>query len=182
MNKGSKKIIAREFLFIIGTCVVYIMLIVSWDILYRSNYRDREEINKQIDELIDFESLPYRLKVYYFIKENFSVDMPGRIEFIGDLKDQTLALKTYEYLKDNNKVNSSEDQFLEKIHNDKESERYLVNIQTLENQLKQNRENLFFKGVTEDMMILIAIYLIGIVFIFRYLIYATRWSIKQLKE
>lgn len=65
-----KKILAREFLFLLGTAILFFIILFFWIMLNDLN-KDREyELENRIEELTEYEKLPYRLRVFYYINKD----------------------------------------------------------------------------------------------------------------
>lgn len=186
MNKKTKKIIAKEFLFLLGTTILFFIILFIWIILNDSN-RDKEyKLKDKIEKLTESEKLPYRLRVFYYINnditENSWNKMKDSEKFISDLKDTENASKIYDYIKEKGNISSTKDEFLDKISKDNESENYFTKILPLETELKKTEDSFFNSSIRDEEIFVLGIFLFSIFFLLRYLIYGTKWSIKQLKE
>lgn len=201
MQKTTKKIIAREFLYLLGTITVFfiVTLICSW--LSERNFQEQNELKTEIQKLTEYQKLPYRLRTFYYINNGINKDpsekWKKREKFISDMKVKRLALDIYDFMKpkfDPNKlyeviseknatekIDSSKRNFLTQIAKDKESESYLQKIILKEKELEKVKNSVLNKMGTKEAIIL-GVILLSIFFLLRYLIYATKWSIRQLKE
>jgi hypothetical protein len=170
--------------------------------LSERNYKEQNKLESEIEKLTENENLPYRLKVFYFINNEIikssSEKMENREKFISDMKNKKDASEIYAtFIKpkfDPNKpykivsekeitknVDSSENKFLTQIAKDKESENYLQKILVKEKEIEKLKSSVL-NGMGTDETIVFGIILFSIFFVLRYLMYATKWSIKQLKE
>ncbi|HEU4496329.1 MAG TPA: hypothetical protein VFR70_04690 [Flavobacterium sp.] len=201
MQKTTKKIIAREFLFLLGTTTLFFIALFIWIWLYERNYQSQNKLTSEIESLTSYEKLPYRLKIFYHLNNEVytssSEKIVNRKEFISDLKDDTVALKIYNTLKLKDEPNyqtvSVEDiqkttdpnakQFLIRIAKDKESETYLQKLAVKEKELEEVKNSAFNgMGKDDEKAIILGLILLSIFFLLRYLVYAVRWSFRQLKE
>jgi cell division protein FtsI/penicillin-binding protein 2 len=183
MKVITKKIIAREFLFILATIVLFIFLLIIWIVLNQSSREKKYKIEKKIEELTQYEILPYRARILYYV--NTDKILPNKIEnkenFISELKNEKYASEIFEYIKKHyGDTPISKELFLNQILKDTSSENSLNEIIKLENELV--RTNSIFSGnIDDDEVFGLGFTLFSIFFLLRYLIYATKWSIKQLK-
>ena len=186
MNKKTKKIIAKEFLFLLGTTILFFVVLFIWVMLHESNYDKKNELKDKISELTIYEKLPYRLRVFYYINNDIIKNswdkMSDSEKFIFYLKDKKQASETYEYIKEKGNISITKDEFLEKISKDSKSENYLTKIQPLERKLEETKDSFFNISIGDDEILGLGVFLFSIFFLLRYLIYGTKWSIKQLKE
>jgi hypothetical protein len=123
-------------------------------------------------------------KVAYDYGINYNLEDSEK--FISDLKDKEQASELYEYLKENGGVSNTKEQYLESISEDTESEKHLTELLTiekeLEKELEKTKDSFFNSSVGENERLELGFMIFSIFFLFRYLIYGTKWSIKQLKE
>jgi len=116
MKDSNKKIFAREFLFLLGTIILFLVVFFAWVMLHNSNDAKESELKQKIENLSEHGKLPYRLRVFANINERIIKSslgkMKDRAKFISDLKDYEFASKTYDYIKENDDVNISKEEFL----------------------------------------------------------------------
>lgn len=148
---------------------------------------DKEyELNQKIEKLTEYEKLPYRLRVFYYINNDIIKNSWDKMEdsekFISDLKDKEEASDIYDYIKENGNIGIDKEQFIERISKDNESEQYLTQILPLEEELKKTKNSFFNDWVDDDEVLGLGLILFSLFFLLRYLIYATKWSVKQLKQ
>ncbi|WP_282035495.1 hypothetical protein [Saccharicrinis aurantiacus] len=181
MNKKTKKIIAREFLFILGTAILFLLVVFASYL----NTEKQTKLETEIKNLTQSEKLPYRLYIYYYINDNIlkgtgkKISNPER--FISILnKDSLRSSLIYDDIKSKGSIDISKENFLKRISDDNESEKYYLSVlHPLENKLSRIK-NSFLNEV--DNIIVYGYSLLLIFFAIRYLIYMLFWSIKQLKE
>ncbi|WP_298512331.1 hypothetical protein [uncultured Kordia sp.] len=186
MKQVYKKVIAREFLFLLGSTILFFATFFIWLYLGKINRDKQEKIQIEINQLKEYENMPYRLKVLLFVKEN--IDYENRkissIEFISSLKkDSLFAYNIFSLLKKHdNEITISKQDFFRKIVKDNKSENYLKKISLQENKLRHVQNSFFNNGISnreiEELIIIFVIIFFGI----RYLFYATKWSLKQFKS
>ena len=185
MNKRTKKIIAREFLILLGTSLLYLIILFSWVMLNNSNYDKKYQLEQRIEKLTEYEKLPYRLRVFYYINNEILKmsweKMKDSKKFILDIKDEVEASKTYNYIKNNSDITIDKKEFISRISKDNQSEKYLEKIIPLEKELKKRNSSFFSNSITDKKVIGLGIILWTVFFLFRYLFYITKWSIKQLR-
>jgi hypothetical protein len=186
MQKTTKKIIAREFLYLLGTTIVFFIVVFIWIRLSERNYQEQNKLESEIEKLTEYENLPYRLKVFYYLNneiiESTSEKIENKEKFISDLKSKKEASEIYKFLKEKQHIKISETEYLTKISKDTESEKYLKDILPLEKELEKAKNSFFNGNVYTDDMGVFGLILFSIFFLLRYLVYGTKWSIKQLKE
>ena len=84
MNKTTKKIIAKEFLFLLGTTILFFVMLFAWISLIDSNYNKRNEIRTEIEKFKknnQSENNELLKLVYSKLKTEASYD-----EFVSDFK------------------------------------------------------------------------------------------------
>lgn len=141
MKQRSKKIIAREFLFLLGTSIFYFLLLFIWSSIKDSNQLKQLEIKNNIEQLTSYEKLPYRLRTFYYINndiiKNHYNKMTDSKKFISVIKDYDEAEKIYLYIKEKGTIGIDKSEFFKRITEDKESENYLTKILPLEKELSK---------------------------------------------
>ena len=186
MNKTIKKIFAREFLVLLCTVVVFIITTIV--LLFISDSNDEKEwaLKEQIHELTAPKEPPYRLNLYYYINEELIGPYgEGKIEdresFISALhSDKEYTSHLYDWmLQKGYRGNTTKAEYLERIIEDTDSEKYLEQLMKVEYELKDTEKSLDF-GDDQDVVALM-VSLFSFTFLLRYLYYATRWSVKELK-
>ena len=70
MKQENKKIIAREFLFLLGTTILFFVILFIWIMLNEANNDKEYELNQKIEKLTEYEKLPFRLTVFYYINND----------------------------------------------------------------------------------------------------------------
>jgi hypothetical protein len=188
MNMKTKKIIAKEFLFLLGATILFFVVLFIWTMLHESNYNKTYVLKEKIEELTEYEKLPYRLKLLYYIKNEVTDDygikynLEDSEKFISELKDKEQASEIYDYLERIGNVSNTKEKYLEKISKDTESEKHLTELLTIEKELEKTKDSFFNRYVGNNEILELGFMIFSMFFLFRYLIYGTKWSIKQLKE
>jgi hypothetical protein len=176
MKKTSRKIIAREFLFLLGTTVLFFVILFVWISLNESNYDKRNEIETEIEKFkknSQSENEELLKLVYDKLTTKATYD-----EFVFDFKE-SLELQKLSYSKLETDVDF--ETFLKDALGEDEIEK-ATEFMNLEKKLQQTESSIFNDSVDIDESIGLGMTLFSIFFIFRYLIYGTKWSITQLKE
>lgn len=186
MKINYKKIIAREFLFLISSLIISLIFVLIANYKYDSYIENIDELNK----LTVTDSLPKRLKIYeitsdidsenkfpeYIAEVSKLTGFPNKKVFIEKLKDEKIANLFYENANAYFEIKNDKKTFLKKIKSDKnESESRIEKISEIENKINQYETSIKFD---QELIII----LFTLTFLIRYLYYSTRWSIKQLKE
>lgn len=194
MKKIIQKVIAREFLFLLGSMFLFPIIFFSWSNLSDSNQDIERKLENKIKSMteIEFSEVPYTIRIFLAIDENqnnFHVKLKTNefrkdiMEFVSEINKNPEKLnETYSYIYDNyhnTGFSHTKDSFIERIKNDKKSEEYIFQINKTEDELKEIRGS-FFNNSINIKWIVLAIFLI--LFILRYIIHMTKWSVSQLKS
>jgi|GEM_PF-6093316 len=187
MHQIIKKIVAKEFLYLLSTTLIYFAILFTWTILSESSKEKEYQIKQEIQDLTEPEKLPFRLKMFHFLNNDLlNTDSWEKMEdpekFISDLKTNPEIISTlYSFVKEKNKTISKEI-FENKINNDTESETYLAKIIAKEKELEKTQNSIFNNTIGDDELLWLGVTLFSFIFLLRYIIYGTKWSFKQLKE
>jgi len=188
MKNNIKKIIAKEFLFLFGTVIQFILVLFVWTLLNNLNHDKEYELKQKIEKLTKYENLSFRLKLFYYLKNEVTDEFGIKYNhgekdiFISNLKDNKKALKVYDLLKENGNIRINQEEYLSRISKDIESEKHLNKVSSLEKELEKTKDSFFNDCVCDDKILRFGQILFSLFFLLRYLIYGTKWSIKQLKE
>ena len=177
-----KKIIAREFLILIGSIIIFFFLFFVWIWLVDRNQEKEFKFESELSELTEFKKNPYRLRVYYFFKKEMDKNLDNPYEFITELKDSSVIVEKYNYMKKENKIDIPFSDFRDNILIDNQSEKYLTKTQNIEEVIRETRQSFFNNSIYDDELLGLGFGLFSIFFLLRYLIYSIKWSFKQLKE
>lgn len=139
MKVKFKKNVAREFLFLLGSTVLFFVLLFLWMFFENRNDNRVDELQNEIKST--------RLELVNKIK---SMEKKGELE-------KTIA----------NMVQKSEEN---------------KKLTKLEEELKKKENSFFSSSIYDKDVIELGILIISITFGLRYLIYATKWSLKELKS
>lgn len=155
--------------------------------IVKSNQEKLLKIQNEISNISKNEKLPFRLKVFDYLNSELDTNSKDKFyeskNFISNLKsDEEMADEVYVYLFDNKKTTLTISEFKAEIKNDVDSERHLKEITILEKEVENKKDSFFYNSFSNDKIISIGITLFSIFFLLRYLIYGTKWSLKQLKE
>jgi hypothetical protein len=177
----SKKIIAREFLFLLATVLIGTFIALIYE---GSCYRYRMK-NDEVYSLHKKENIPVRLALFRLVNsEKFSsIDdcycWDGAEDFISKIKGRE-GIQIYNEMKLNGYFDiSTLDQFQKKVSEDSYSEEYL-SLLKLKCSEREEYERLIpsvFDSTETNWGVLFAL-----LFPLRYLIYATIWSIRTIRK
>lgn len=185
MRKSIKKNIAREFLFLFGSTIIFFIAIAIWSWRHEVHSRQHIESEKEL------EGMRSRM---YVRDEAIIIDLYSRVKTLGYskkiedfkvliIKDQEVFEDCYEYAKSKGYIKSQQD-FTDNLSN-------FVNDRVFEakskkyDQLKNNIDNRYasiFSSMSNNSIWFLGEIILFLAFGLRYLIYAIKWSIKQLKE
>lgn len=189
MNTKIKKIIAREFLWTLSSTILFILTLFIWNKLHFKNNEQIVELELKIKELENFEPHSSLNKLLYsntsienldeYIRNNevlSKLDKQAILDYITTVNSRKyddfriLHSKFPEFGFDKNGFhrNFTKEQHEEyKIYND---------------ELENAKRSFFNSSIYDDDIILLVIFFLFFFFGIRYLFYATKWSIKQLRE
>lgn len=183
MKKAHKKVLSREFLYLLISSILFFSILYSWHWLYDINYEKQNNIENEIEKLTILDSLPDRLKLFYFLKEDFkdkhSKEFDSAETFLIKIKDNDYLTFWYNSLIEENLYKKSISDFFVRFKKQDNSEQHLSKIRELEVKLNKYEESFFNDYPKEDE--LLAFFII-VPFILRYLFYAVKWSINELRN
>jgi len=231
MKQTTKKIIAREYLFLLGSIILFFIILFLWMFLESRNDRKISEIQNEIatiekefqinnldlNKIFDFKENSEKL--YQVINER-SLYTKSFEEFNEQFSSKEKQIKLYNGVKEEGLYTKSQKEFLNEYfsypENNIEKElqkllyeakdngtsysrineiiyRYLAKnndsykqnlerVKELKVELKGRKESFFNSGIYKDNVIGLGLLIFSIVFCFRYLIYAAKWSFMQLKK
>ena len=199
INTKIRKIIAREFLILLGTIILFLILFFSWYGLIELNQNKEKKIESKIEninKIINKNSIPLSQKEYDETIDNeisILIDKGYTDEEIlllcKDLKlkyhikkrpplrlvdEYGIPFKTDDTLSSNTKENSIS-------FDNKEYELNISKVKELKKELNKTRLSFFNENIF-DRKFQLGMILILLFFPLRYLIYVTKWSITQLRE
>ncbi|WP_439132514.1 hypothetical protein [Polaribacter sp.] len=197
INGKIKKVIAKEFLFLLGSIILSVLIFLIWSLLININQNKENDLIQKVDKLNKYKNLPYKLKMFHFLKNgvpniyNEKHKLEEREQFIYKIKKREKSNQIYDFIKENGFLeiikkdfydkNLKEEDFYNKIIKDTKSEKYLNEIKVSEKELEKTKKSLFNKNIYNEEILGICLVVFSVFFILRYLIYGTKWSIKQLK-
>ncbi len=184
MKKTYKKIIAREFLILLGAIILYLVAMFSWVGLYEINYSKKIKLENEIEKLTKIKpsgiTEQKALELYnFFAKENY--DLGDFDNFISALTD-TMKRKELFFFFEKEGYDIGELRDFKIRENDNEFKKYLSKMTALKKDLKKNKNSIFSKDIDNGILVNLGVIIFSIFFLLRYVIYGTKWSIKQMKE
>lgn len=191
MNKKTKKIIAREFLFLIGTIILLFSIFFCWIKLHEFNINNQEAIKKEMTKINSCELLT-TLRTFvlaansgkYKTEDEIMSKFPELHVYDRQVLREFVATKNsgdfeteFELLSKFPEFGFDKNGFYSKIN----KKDYLL-LQQKNNELNKLKDSFFSNKVDDDNFIALLIILPLITFLLRYLIYAIQWSVIQLKN
>lgn len=179
MSNTSKKLVAREFLILLSSVILF--LIISSIFLFIDSKRTEslEQYQTELAHLKSTDRLPYRLKIAFILGENWEGYEHDQRRIIQKLKSNINLDKVYAALVENKLIFITFREFKKNINSDKDSERYLSEIELLETNIEAKEYQI---NENKDFIQQLGISLLLIIYPLRMLFYTTKWSIKTLKH
>ncbi|MFK7834134.1 MAG: hypothetical protein AB8B52_12745 [Winogradskyella sp.] len=189
-NKKLKKIIAREFLFLLGATILFLIVFFGWAKMADYNNAKHKGLNKILPNSYTYKKLPYRLKVFYALNDSIKYTswnkmQPTADDWIFYLKEDSLfADEAHSMLINEYPRNTITcELFKKRMYDDLESESYLNYLVSTENQIEDIEDSWFYGRYNLNKKALNFGYVFFFLFfIIRYIYYGIIWSVKQLKE
>jgi hypothetical protein len=203
----TKKIIAREFLFIIGAILFLTMTYGCFLLNNIYQERQRDGITKKLTDLNinqkNFLSRPLKVKNPDITQDklddfaNFLIENPNVTqEYIYDIiieleNDSTLLKALYDYAatsqakkyKYKKEQNLKFPEFFVIEQSDIDSIEYFKSrIEPLLNEEIKTKDNILSTSETKNYIYTIGLWVFILTFVLRYLVYATKWSIRVIKS
>jgi uncharacterized protein YpmS len=205
MNKPTKKIIAREFLFLLASLILFFVLFLIWGALNKSSENKVKTATAKIEEIRN--KMPSNKTV---LAESFRIELDTLVSRMTKAQESQESIQSVvDYFKElygipeyalNSKFEKIVSENRQKGVSDKELEKFVENYREdfIANRTKydsdfaqlsnskediENAENSFFHHSIQlnDWIKLIGI-ILSISFGLRYIFYGTKWSLKQLRE
>jgi hypothetical protein len=185
-----KKIIAREFLIFIGSVILYFIINLSWNLIHKFNIEKIERNKSEINKIINYQPLQDLNKLVelnnnmQFTTEKELLDQFPRLKkySITSIRDFITTKNSGKYFNENEMLSKFPEFGYNKegFHpNFKKSDFNLINQKRRE---LEKLENSFFSRKIENRnLIVLGIILFSLTFFMRYIFYAIKWSIKQLR-
>lgn len=187
----TKKVIAREFLWLLSSAVIFFIILFLWLYLHDRNIKKVEKIDLELSSISNFE--PHSSLVEF--ENKFSNK---------DIKDLDLYISSDSVLSKYNKkalldyvaiVNSRKYKNYREINSkfkifgfddegfhDNFKKHDFVLMKQKKYELDKIKKSFFNNNINEEDIFGLLIIILTISFGLRYVFYATKWSIKQLKE
>ncbi|WP_026754757.1 hypothetical protein [Sediminibacter sp. Hel_I_10] len=184
MKKTTKKIIAREFLILIVGIIFFFVLLVTWLKLHETNAQKEQKLERQITEIINVEPLNLLNDfVKNLNKEEFRwEDINPKLKKYKrqSLMDFVVTLNSGKY----KKLTDLYSKFPEFGFNEKGLPKKVDEILYFEklDHLENIQSSFFNKTINSNDVYRLAFIIFSAFFVLRYLIYAVRWSLLQLKN
>lgn len=191
MNTKIKKIIAREFLWTLSSTIIFILTLLIWNKLHSKNLEEVQELESKIDKIVKFEPNSSLVKLYEKVISNGTDNLDGYIKDDSVLSKfdkkvilEYLATKYANKYKDIVELNSKFPEFgfdkngFHRNFTKKQYEEYKIHLDKLENA----KSSSFNPSISNSQVELLILSFLFFFFGIRYLFYATKWSIKQLKN
>jgi hypothetical protein len=202
MAKRIKKIVAREFLLLLGSILFYSAVCLVWGQLHQvfrarvseigsevydiEHYEPLESLKRFVRDEYEYSDHDYdesRRSVWEFNSMKFNSDFLYLVGKEQAAKDYVATVKSGKY-KSDKKINSKFPEFgfdSQGYHANfsKEDETILIQKKRELTDAKETYEMFYFG---EDHMAVLALLILSVTFVLRYLYYAIHWSVKTLRE
>jgi hypothetical protein len=216
-----KKIVAREFLILLGSTVLYIITIVLLAYFIEKHHdKSIDNYNAFINTTNNVSEFPFKLKLWFALgktqwrKKKNSPDryhfqskyikagdtILWRSDFLLQIDERAFQEKILQSQSDPSKQlngdsegfsyvgwlsNLSVDEFADQVKADNQSAIIAMRLDSLESAGKQLKSHIFEEMYGEkkkDILIPLLTVFAIIFYVLRYLLYAIRWSVRQLRE
>lgn len=184
MNKNRKKILAREFLFLLGSIILFLIIVGIWSWRYEVNSDNYWESKKELNEMIESDNVSYRVKVFHYLNQDFPElrnELKNINEFVERISQDDVSELYYNKIYDKGLITKDINHFRTKLKSDKKFKTQSKKYEKLKAKI-DNRSSSIFSSMDDDEVFGLGVIILILVFGLRYLIYATKWSIEQLKE
>lgn len=231
MKQTIKKNIAREFLFLLGSIIIFFVILFLWMFLKSRNHKKIDELQNEIASIErTFQDTNVNLTEIFDFKENSEklyrvITEKGLYtksfeEFNEQFSSKEKQIKLYNAVYERGLYSKSQNEFLNKYfaypenniepelkkllfeakdkgafdsqlneiiyrysakNNDSNKEN-IEKLKVLNVELKNRKKSFFNSSIYDDDVVGLGIIILSIVFGLRYLIYATKWSLIQLKK
>ena len=180
MNKKNKKIIASEFLYMLGAIIMFFLVYTIWIVLVHSNENKVSKIEQEIEKL---KEVDYLTPLYSDPKKNGLIEPKTNfIEFTKITSTQIDSLYKYSLEKKVVSKLTSLTLFKSAWENYPNYKIKLILLKEKKVLLKKLKESFFNDSIGTVELNWLGIIIFSLFFILRYLIQGTKWSMKQLKE
>jgi hypothetical protein len=190
MKQKTKKIIAREFLILLGTAILFFIIVGGWSFLEYRNGEKEKKYENQITQIIEkTKNEPLKLEVFHYF--NTEVYGSGKIDNLNEFINADLSNEytngmydliendTYHSLKKPTE-DLNKEEFYNKLKNDNNSKLILKEVEPIYNRLVETQKSILHKNFIDTEAIISILFFVF--FITRYLIYTIKWSLIQLKK
>lgn len=204
LKKTTNKIIAREFLGLVSSALLAVMLWFVWGQLINMNESEYEKVREKRnllvargDDQLYSKEQPFRLRLYYYLK----YDTGGRTSlmekrfpslenmnvFVKELADSTKAKMYYNFLIEMDAYSDpvlTFNKFYSRITADSLSIPRAQQILELDNKSDDLRGSFFYSKYTwkDGFFLKFILGVVALIFVLRYFIIALIWSIKQMRN
>ncbi|MDC0177601.1 hypothetical protein OAJ14_05580 [Polaribacter sp.] len=179
---NHKKILAREFLYLLGSIILFLIIYGIWSWKYsaiKDKYGDTENI---LTEMIETDDVSYRVKVFHYLNQDypeFKEKYKNINDFVFSISKDEVSEFWYNKLDERGLVQFDINYFRSKIKDDTTFSEQSKKYQKLKARY-DNSHNSIFSDYPKDLYIG---YIIFILFFgLRYLIYSIKWSLNQLQK
>lgn len=174
MKESAKKIIAREFLFLLGTTILFFVILFIWTLLHNYNNEKEYELKQEIESLTESKRLK---SIYKDYKQKNIISTTDFITFMSANDSQIKSL--YNLGIEANVISPKTSLNLFRSA----WEKYPIEeIVYRENKINKIKDSFFNRDIRNKGLLSLGFLIFSVLFLLRYLIYATIWSFKQLKK
>lgn len=186
MNTALKKLLAREFLFLLGASIIISSSFAFWHL--RSNYLSNKEVTLSLEISDLFKLLdPTEVFIAKVFFDDKTVELNQKIfddydHFITKIRDSTKAQLIFNKIK-GNRTNFVMDsgKFAAVVIADYDSNNFFEEIIFRRFEILDVRDSFFYDYFYNSDVYYFSFGVFMVIFLFRYIWYATRWSIRQLR-
>jgi len=189
MNKQTKKIIAREFLWTLASFVLFLIIFYLWDSFHNKSLRQIEKIEEEKSKIEQFEPYKSLMALVTYSESADNIDSYIKDNVILSKFDKQVLLDYIATINsgkysNNREVNSKFPEFgfdksgLHKNFTEQDLEIYRNHKKDIEN----IQASFFYSSISGSDIFGLLFVILFFTFGIRYLFFAIKWSIKQLKE
>ena len=177
-----KKIIAREFLYLLGAVILFLIIFGIWSWKYsaiKDKYGDTENI---LTEMIVSDDVSYRVKVFDYLNQDypeFNEKFKNINDFVFSISNDEVSEFWYNKVDERGLAQFDINTFRSFIKKDTTFSEQSKKYQKLKTRLDNSQNSIFSK---QPEVLNIGAIIFILFFALRYLIYSIKWSLNQLQE
>ena len=179
---NHKKILAREFLYLLGAIILFLIIYGIWSWKYSAiidKYGDTENI---LTEMAQSDDVSYRVKVFHYLNQDFpefKEKFKNINDFVFSISKDEVSEFWYNKVDERGLIQFDINSFRSKIKKDTTFSEQSKEYQKLKTRYDNSHNSIFSEQPKELGIGYIILFLF---FGLRYLIYSIKWSLSQLQE